>query len=249
MGLMNKQGVAGGGGGGGGAGGSSTKSGSTSTSAASSSVPVKPEHHQKSKQLLGGRASPEDVALAEAPNQGNPVPQAQKDARKRILKAFYEENGQDYTRLDERGKAYGHDANGRPIKKLRKSTDKEIDDHMKGSSLNAPVRVGPAPPSDSPLQQWQPPGGDRGNYFAPAGQTPDQLGINPQAKAWNQPGQPVMAREPTSHVVDPKTPYMQSTAAPVTDDWSVPGEPYDASGGGTQQYVPSGCDSSSHLIA
>jgi hypothetical protein len=210
---------------------------------------VKPEHHQKSKQLLGGRASPEEVALAEAPNQGNPVPAAQRDARNRVLRAFYEENGQENALKDEQGRLYGTAANGKPIKKLRKPTNKEIRDHMKGSSLNAPVRVGPAPPSDTPLDQWQPPGGDRGNYFATAGQKPDQLGINPQAKAWNQPGQPVMAREPTAHAVDPKTPYMQSTAAPVTDDWSVPGQPYDASGGGAQQYMPSGCDSGSPLIS
>jgi hypothetical protein len=209
---------------------------------------VKPEHHQKSKQLLGGRASPEDVALAEAPNQGNPVPVAQQDARDRVLRAFYEENGQENARFDEKGKPYGTDANGKPIKQLRKPTEHEINQHLKGSSLNDPVRVGPAPPSDSPLEQWQVPGGDRGNYFAPAGQTPDQLGINPQAKAWNQPGQPVMAREPTAHAVDPKTPYMQSTAAPISDEWSVPGERYDAPGGGAQQYMPSGCDSGSHLI-
>jgi hypothetical protein len=248
MGLMNKQGVAGGGGGGGG-GGSSTKSGNTSTSAAPSSVPVKPEHRQKSKSLLGGRASPEDVALAEAPNQGNPVSQAQKDARERVLRAFYEENGQENALRDELGNLYGSDQNGKPIKKLRKPTNKEIGDQMKGSNLNHPVKVGPAPPSDSPLQQWQAPGNDRGNYFAPAGQTPDQLGINPQGKAWNQSGQPVLAKEATPQKVDPKTPYMQSTSAPVTDTWSVPGQPYQASGGGTQQYMPSGCDSSSPLIA
>ena len=205
-------------------------------------------HREKSKKLLGGRASPEDVALAEAPNQGKPVPQAQQDARERVLRAFYEENGQENALKDEQGDLYGTDANGRPIKKLRKVTKKEVEEQTNGASLDHPVRIGPAPPSDTPLQQWQAPGNDRGNYFAPAGQSPDQLGINPQGKAWNQPGQPVLAKEPTPHHVAPDTPYMQSTAAPVTDTWSVPGDPYDAAGGGNQQYMPAGCDSGSPLI-
>jgi filamentous hemagglutinin len=66
-----------------------------------------------------------------------------------------------------------------------------------------------------------------GNYFAPIGTPADMLGINPAGRV-------------TLHFTPSEPlPALQSTAAKIVDTWTVPAQPYPASGGGTQLFVPS----------
>lgn len=66
-----------------------------------------------------------------------------------------------------------------------------------------------------------------GNYFAPLGTPADMLGINPAG------------RIPLRFTPSEPLPALQSTAAKIVDTWTVPAQPYPASGGGTQLFVPS----------
>ena len=49
---------------------------------------------------------------------------------------------------------------------------------------------------------------------------------------------PVQPKVSQSYNVPPETPYMQSTAAPVKDTWSVPGQKHGTDGGGEQRFIP-----------
>ncbi len=70
------------------------------------------------------------------------------------------------------------------------------------------------------------PGTRTGNYFAEAGVSAAELGVNPAGRV------PVLLQ----------TPYgaraLRSTAADIVDTWTVPGQAFHAQGGGTQYFVP-----------
>ncbi|WP_443111582.1 polymorphic toxin type 46 domain-containing protein [Burkholderia sp. FERM BP-3421] len=68
--------------------------------------------------------------------------------------------------------------------------------------------------------------GNVGSYFAPVGTQATNLGINPAN------------RIPGLFTPSGATSVLQSTAASITDTWTVPGRPFVANGGGTQQFVP-----------
>jgi hypothetical protein len=129
----------------------------------------------------------------------------------------------------------------------------EAENHMKGIDFNKPVKTGPPPQIESPQNCYQNPGGNPakpGQYFAKDGNSPDSLGIANEGAAFGPPpdnkyGQgPIGPKQSTTYNMDPKTEYMQSTAAPVKDTWSSPAnshgpaKEYDTGGGGTQDYVP-----------
>jgi hypothetical protein len=130
--------------------------------------------------------------------------------------------------------------------------------HMSGIDFNKPITTGPPPPIPSPQTCYQNPGGDPnkpGQYFAQAGASPSSLGIANEGNAFGPPpgnkygAGPVGPKEGTSYNMDPNTQYMNSTAAPVKDTWSTPGnstgpaQTYDTSGGGNQNFVPRNANS------
>jgi hypothetical protein len=154
-------------------------------------------------------------------------------ARKKVASDFYDAHGQRFDRAS---------GTVQPLTADQKAAE------LKCIDYNKPVQAGPPPPIPSPCGQWQAPGGNRGNFFAPPGTPPGQLGIGANGTAWNEPGQPVAAKQETQHDVNPSTPYLQSTASPANDTWSTPGQAQPAPGGGTQYYVPQGCDPNSTSV-
>jgi hypothetical protein len=99
-----------------------------------------------------------------------------------------------------------------------------------------PVRVGPPPPCPSPQAQWQTPGAPQGQYYAHDGVQPTNLGIHDEGNLG--PGTPLQAKESQMYDVPPDAPYLESTAAPTPDSWSVSGQTHPTEGGGTQRYIP-----------
>jgi filamentous hemagglutinin len=96
--------------------------------------------------------------------------------------------------------------------------------HLQGIDFTQPVTVTQVGPGTNYVQYVL--NGNLGNYFAPIGTPAASLGINPAN------------RIPGLFTPSGFTPALQSTAASVTDTWTVPGEPFVADGGGTQLFVP-----------
>lgn len=96
--------------------------------------------------------------------------------------------------------------------------------HLEGIDLSKPVMATELIPGKQYLQY--PLNGKIGNYFAPLGTPAEMLGINPAG------------RIPTLFTPSQTTPALQSTAAKIVDNWTVPGKPFVANGGGTQFFVP-----------
>ncbi len=148
-------------------------------------------------------------------------------ARKKVAADFYAKQGQKWDR-------------GQGV--VRPLTPQEQQSELDCIDFNKPVRAGPPPPLPQPVGQWQAPNGQRGNYFAPPGTPPDQLGIGSNGIDYSQPPpRSPVPKQCTPYNTSPDTPYLQSTAAPANDTWSTPGQPQPAMGGGTQYYVPTGC--------
>jgi uncharacterized Zn-binding protein involved in type VI secretion len=154
--------------------------------------------------------SPEETELAARP--GRSADQVR--ARKKVARRFYKEAGM---------------------------TADEARSHMRGIDFEQPVTTGPPPPAPAVQVQHQIPGGRQGQYFADHGTTPSELGIHHQGATMGPDGWgtgPVVDKVPAAYKVDPSTPYLESTSAPLTDTWSVPGGSYGTSGGGTQRFIP-----------
>ena len=94
--------------------------------------------------------------------------------------------------------------------------------------------------------QWQHPDNRQGAYYSDKGVPPEKLGTAPCA---NHPDNPeVVAKDQRTYKVKDgeNPPYLESTSAPVQDNWSVkdnskpdkPGVPISTEGGGTQRLVP-----------
>jgi RHS repeat-associated protein len=221
---------------------------SSAKSDATKSVEVTDHHHAKLKQLAPG-VTAHDVALAEHRNLSNTAAADQIAARKKVADAFYKKNGQEYALVDELGNRYGTDPKtGRAIKVFRKQTDDEREKQLGAIDYNGPIVVGPPPPCKTEMKQYQADGGDRGSYFADDGVPPAQLGIGDDGRAWNIDGQPDKAKVKNSHTINSETPFMESTAGPADDIWSVPGRSQYAPGGGRQTYIPEGCNPNSSMV-
>lgn len=111
---------------------------------------------------------------------------------------------------------------------------KDIPDHLKGIDFNKPVSVQTIP-KNTPVTQYQVPGGRQGNYYAPPGTPASQLGINPQGVSRTTGN--VVNKPPTTYRTTRDVSVLKSTAASVDDTWSVPGRPYRAEGGATQFFT------------
>ncbi|MBZ2190597.1 hypothetical protein K8B33_15935, partial [Alcanivorax sp. JB21] len=96
--------------------------------------------------------------------------------------------------------------------------------HLEGIDFSMPVRVTELAPGTSYVQHVL--DGRVGSYFAPTGSPAGMLGINPAG------------RVPMHFTPSQPTSALQSTAARITDTWTVPSQPFQASGGGTQYFVP-----------
>ncbi|HZQ47027.1 MAG TPA: polymorphic toxin type 46 domain-containing protein, partial [Verrucomicrobiae bacterium] len=85
-------------------------------------------------------------------------------------------------------------------------------------------------PAGTSLGQYQLPGGRIGNYFAPPGTPANQLGIYTSGLINN------------SYSLKRPVQALQSTAASVTDDWSMSASGWriQTQGGGQQFFIPNG---------
>ena len=247
--ASNASGAGGGGGGGSGPGGpggdgagpqapTGGGGGSGDGTSTGASVQVTQADRDKAAALGDPRITPEDIALARAPNRSTPPDQDQINARRRVAAAFYRKNGQKF------------DRNASPPG-VRPLSHSERCSELACTDYHRPVDIGPPPPiSGRTLYQYQPPGGNRGSYYAQSASTqPHELGIGGEGKAWSQPGQPVVPKQQNQHhVSDSSTPYLVSTASPADDTWSNPGTTQHAPGGGQQTYIPQGCDPNSTSV-
>jgi hypothetical protein len=213
-------GAGGGGGGGGGAGGPGgggpSGPGGGGGSAGGSSKGASP--------LKG--VSQKELDLAAKP--GNSKEQIK--ARKKVAKRFYKQKGQKYDPTLNGGKGG-----------FRNHTAKEARQETNGIDFNKPVKVGPPPECPSPQSSYQMPaahGGRQGQYYSDSSSKPTNLGIHD--KGTSRTTGASVPKEQKNYDVDPKTPYLESTASPVKDTWSEPGKKHGTEGGDTQRYIPHG---------
>jgi RHS repeat-associated protein len=104
-------------------------------------------------------------------------------------------------------------------------SDSRIASHVKGIDFNYPVEPINIP-RGAVLSQHGFPGDPIGNYFANPGTPALGLGIYPRG------------RVQSFYQATTDLPGLRSTAASVTDTWSVPGWGIDVPGGGTQIFIP-----------
>jgi RHS repeat-associated protein len=144
---------------------------------------------------------------------------AAKRARAKVIRQFLKQYGREW---DPKSKSY------------KPPTNRQIRDQMKGHDLNRPVKLGPPPTIRNPQTQFQGPAGHQGSYYTDKGTTPDQAGI---ASYTRSPDGRFVPKNAKQYNVDPKTPYLESTCAPCTDNWSVKGINVPTNGGGTQRVM------------
>ncbi len=99
----------------------------------------------------------------------------------------------------------------------------QITRHLKGIDLSKDVSVETLK-KGTEVTQWVDPSRGVGNYFAPDGTMPDQLGINSTGRILQK------------FVVTEDTQILQSTAAPIVDTWSS-ATPVATGGGGLQWFT------------
>jgi hypothetical protein len=97
----------------------------------------------------------------------------------------------------------------------------KIDSHLNGIDFNQPVEVVTLPKSTQ-VVQWQARGAAQGNYYAPPGTSPQQLGISPAAL--DPVSGQVVDRVAKTYITNSEVEVLKSTAAAVTDTWSIPGQ-------------------------
>ncbi|UQA55598.1 type VI secretion system tip protein TssI/VgrG [Polyangium aurulentum] len=112
---------------------------------------------------------------------------------------------------------------------------RELLSHLTGIDFKQPVVTGPPPPPPTPLTQWQAPGGFKGQYFAPAGTTPLQLGIGEDG--WDRNNNVVAKKVVKTYQIPPDTNYIRTIASDKTDFWSVDKTRQKTKGGGVQYYM------------
>ena len=99
-----------------------------------------------------------------------------------------------------------------------------INSHMEGIDFTKPVTVTTLK-AGTEVVQYQVPGNPTGNYFAPAGTSPESIGVNPTG------------RVASTYVTDSDTQVLQSTAASTENNLNLPPSVRGA-GGGTQYFTP-----------
>ncbi|MDC0716452.1 PAAR domain-containing protein [Nannocystis bainbridge] len=98
----------------------------------------------------------------------------------------------------------------------------EILSHIKGIDLEQPVIVRSF--AGKTMHQRSIPGAGVGQYFTlDPSITPEQVGVSPMSYGYvdGKPGPPPLLREPREVAFDEPALGLQSTAAPIVDDWSL----------------------------
>lgn len=140
-------------------------------------------------------------------------------ARAKVVKAHLKKHGKEW---DPKSKTY------------KPPNRKQIASQLKGHDLSKPVKVGPPPPCPSVQVQFQRPGGFQGSYYTNPGSNSSSVGISSYARAPN--GQFVQ-KVVKQYNVNPKAPYLESTAARVRDTWSAKGMSIPTEGGAIQRVI------------
>lgn len=144
---------------------------------------------------------------------------AQQRARQKVVVSFLGEHGRQWDRN---------------LGQYRKPTPSEIGEQLKGHDFRKPVRVGPPPSAPSPQYQRQAQGGHQGQYYSEKDAEPTEVGIAGVTR--DNKGR-YQSKEQTAYEVDPSAPYLESTAAPCEDTWSVEGQAVPTRGGATQRVI------------
>jgi RHS repeat-associated protein len=170
------------------------------------------------------RVTKKERELAASP--GNSL--AQRRARKRVVVQFLNDHAQEW---DDKKKGF------------RKPNKTEVRKHLRGHDLTKPVRTGPPKRLKSPQYQYQRKNGNQGQYYGDKDSTPSELGISPIAR--DKRGR-YQAKEQKPYKVSRTAPYLESTAKPINDDWSLrgakqprgePGQSVPAKGGAKQRVI------------
>lgn len=117
----------------------------------------------------------------------------------------------------------------------------EIDTHLCGIDFNKPVKVKTTPPPEV-FYQYQRRGTNtlkrtRGSYYTPdKNAQPTELGIYDRF-AFKEGRRENKKYHVEIHDVKPQKALI-STAAPIKDNWSIPGKSYQTKGGGIQYFMP-----------
>jgi hypothetical protein len=166
---------------------------------------------------------PHEVHLAGLPGTS----MEQMIARRKVALDFYKKNA--LTWDDALGKL-------RPYKLPDELRD--IMSHLTGIDFKHPVVMGPPPPAPAQLSQWQAPDGRKGNYFAPAGTQPTELGIGKFARQKSD--KKLVPKIVKDYAIPATTPYLRTTASDKTDNWSIKELVIrqKSRGGGTQYFMP-----------
>jgi hypothetical protein len=209
-----------------GAGGSGAVAGSGGGDAQKSQGPSQNAGSSGASNASGASASPAHAELAaeenKTPDDGRNAERVA--ARKHVAREFYSKHGMKYD---------GATGKNRNFELPREMG--EIEDHMSGIDFDKPVKAGPPPSMPKNLNQVHVPE-RKGQYFAPAGVTPEQLsvgrqGVHPKTGA-------EVAKTTDTYEMHPDSPYLVTTASKKDDTWSVRGKTQPGEGGGTQYYVP-----------
>lgn len=108
---------------------------------------------------------------------------------------------------------------------------KRVDSHLAGIDFNQPVEIVTLP-KGTKVVQWQVQGAPQGNYYAFPGTTAQQLGISPVAL--NPTNGTIIDKVATTYITNSEVEVLKSTAAAVSDTWSIPGRAVATQGKGTQ---------------
>ncbi len=117
--------------------------------------------------------------------------------------------------------------------KNKRGQDVAMFSHAKGIDFSKPVNERVLQKGET-VCQFQSAGRGAGDYFAPCGQTPSQLGIHSQSISSTG---AVEDRVLKRFVVDREVKVLESTAAGIEDNFSVAGERHPTKGGGRQYFT------------
>jgi len=106
-----------------------------------------------------------------------------------------------------------------------------IASHLRGIDFEQAVEVTNLPKGKI-VSQYQSPNGPQGNYYSAPGASPSSLGISPTAL--DPTTNKVVLKSLVNYVVKEDVPILKSTAAPIKDTWSIPGQSIQTDGGGKQ---------------
>ena len=183
--------------------------------------PFKNENGPDAEKPLPRRVSPRELRIAAS----NRTDRKAQRARRKVVTEFLKQHGQEWDQ--EQGKYVRPNA-------------EQINDQLKGHDMTKPIVVGPPPQIADKQYQYQHPDGHQGSYYTDKEVTPPEVGTLDVAN--QKAGDPVVPKVQKEYGVkdpDGSPPYLQSTAAPTDDSWSVKGEPPQPTpGGAVQRVVP-----------